>query len=231
MEGGRWREIAPMHARSLLSRFASSPLRPSSRDLVGELNDVAVLAIDGLALLEDRSFPREIALAFWGDRQDLAWLVRPEAVWSEDGSAAPAGPLGLGLPPSIVAAELAAACVGLRVFVEHHLATSAWLKRMFAAAEGVMPFPIRDLRQLVLPLSRRLPECGAGQDRARRDRDPFAFSRLVACRSRGGFASALRQAAGDALMNVFSANQDGFRIASSRNAPELGPGCLTRMLP
>lgn len=160
MEGGRWREIAPMHAQSLLSRFASSPLRPSSRDLVGELNDVAVLAIDGLALLEDRPFPREIALAFWGDRQDLAWRVRPEAVWSEDGSAAPAGPLGLGLPLSIVAAELAAACVGLRVFVEHHLATPAWLKPMFAAAEGVMPFPIRDLRQLVLPLSRRLPNAG-----------------------------------------------------------------------
>ena len=142
-------------------RFASSGPEGATGACARVLGDVAVLAIDGLATLQDRPFPREVALAFCGRRSGLAWLVRPEALWSEAPADASGQPLGIGLHPAVVARELASACAGHRVFSELHLAASAWLERLFQASGTSLPYKVRDLRTLAVRLNKKPASDGA----------------------------------------------------------------------
>lgn len=116
------------------------------------LSDVAFIAVDGLFTREDRPFPREIAVAFFKERQSLAWLVQPEAMWARPAEQLSGQPMGAGLHPALVAGELAAACEGYRVYSEFHLAAAGWLRRLFAVAGQSLPMTVRDLRKLVMPL-------------------------------------------------------------------------------
>ncbi len=147
-------------------RFANSGPESTTKSRARVLGDVAVLAIDGLATSQDRPFPREVALAFCGQQRGLAWLVKPESLWSEAPGDIPGQPLGIGLHPTVVARELAAACAGLRVFSELHLAASSWLERLFRSSGVSSPCQVRDLRALAVRLNK-----GAAEGAAERVRD------------------------------------------------------------
>ncbi len=149
---------AIMHREHRHMRSAPTPSCTKQTGRLLALRDVAVVAIDGLVLLENRPFPREVALAFVGEHRTLAWLVQPEALWDQPTKERGVEPAGAGLHPAFVACELAAACEGYRVYSELHLAAAAWLRRLFAVAGLSTSMPIRDLRNLLVPLCKHLGE-------------------------------------------------------------------------
>ncbi|MCO6415872.1 hypothetical protein JYK14_06740 [Siccirubricoccus sp. KC 17139] len=122
------------------------------------LRRVAILAIGGVDTPGNTCLPREIAVAFPDDRQTLTWLVAPEADWRRleaEGSASyrQASDLigmGRGMPPTLVAHQLAEAVGDCAVYTGNWMLAQAWTKLLFSTiGRAEPPFEIRNLDRLI----------------------------------------------------------------------------------
>ena len=127
----------------------------ATRLRVADLSDTAVLEIDGIAALQNRPFPRQIAIAYADGRPPRAWMITPEQMWNLRGGdlrdlGVEAGTIGL--HPAVVAKEVLAAMARCWVYSRSPDETTRWLALFFRSGEcGNDRFVVRDLRELTSP--------------------------------------------------------------------------------
>ena len=136
----------------------AAPSRSRGRGSPEYLRGAAILEIGDVRTLDNSPLPREIAVAFPDDRQPLTWLVAVEADWPRPGGEASAnyrhasdviGP-GRGMPPALVAHELAEAVSGCTVYASDWQLAQNWAAALFSTiGRAQPPFEIHNLDRLV----------------------------------------------------------------------------------
>lgn len=120
-----------------------------------DLSNVAVIEIDGIDALQNRPFPRQLALAYADGRPALAWMIRPEQIWElRDIELKASGiePGTIGSHPVVAANEVLAAMGRCQVYARSPDDTSRWLALFFRAGRrGNDWFRVRDMRELTSP--------------------------------------------------------------------------------
>ena len=120
-----------------------------------DLSNVAILEIDGIDALQDRPFPRQLAIAYANWRPARAWMIAPEQMWNvhrSDVRALGIEPGTIGLHPEVAANEVLAAMGRCQVYARSPGETSRWLALFFRTGRrGGDRFHIRDLRELTSP--------------------------------------------------------------------------------
>lgn len=120
-----------------------------------DLRNVAVLEIDGIDALQNRPFPRQLAIAYADGRPSRAWIIAPEQLWNLSGGEMSAWGVErgtIGSHPEVAANEVLAAMGRCRVYARSPDDTNRWLALFFRTGRrGDDWFRIRDLRELTSP--------------------------------------------------------------------------------
>jgi hypothetical protein len=132
------------------------------------LRRVAILEIGGVRTSIRVCIPREIAVAFPDERPSLAWLVAPESEWRHLAGEASAAhrhapgavAAGRGMPPALVAHELAEAIGDRVVYARNWTLARDWVAALYSTIGMTNPpFEVHNLDSLVESQGALSTEC------------------------------------------------------------------------